>query len=235
MNDALLRAILDNDLDEADVAAHLDVDPKTVRAWISGRVPYPRHRRRAAKLLQRDEGHLWPQVARQTTPDLRAAYGRRSAIPRETWLRFFTSATREIGILAYAGLFLAEDAGLRGVLAERARAGVAVRILLGDPDNAHVQQRGADEGIGDAMAAKIRNALILYQPLREVDGVQIRLHRTVLYASIYRADDDLLANPHAYGAMAANAPVLHLHVTSDDDMAAVYLDSFERIWTEAAP
>ncbi len=46
MNRGLRRALADADLTEVDVAAHLDVDPKAVRAWISGRVPYPHARHR---------------------------------------------------------------------------------------------------------------------------------------------------------------------------------------------
>ena len=49
---------------------------------------------------------------------------------------------------------------------DKARAGVRVRMLLGDPDSEQVATRGADEGVDDAMAAKIRNALALYRPLR---------------------------------------------------------------------
>ena len=37
------------------------------------------------------------------------------------------------------------------------------------------------------MSARIRNALLLYAPVVEQAGVELRLHDTVLYASIYRA------------------------------------------------
>ncbi|MWK33257.1 hypothetical protein GEV43_03835 [Actinomadura sp. J1-007] len=80
-------------------------------------------------------------------------------------------------------------------IADKARDGVTVRILLGNPDGPRISERGADEGVGDSLAAKIRNALVLYEPLRDLDNVEIRLHDTVLYNSIYRADDDLLINP----------------------------------------
>jgi len=97
------------------------------------------------------------------------------------------------------------------------------------------QQRGEEEGIGDAMAAKIRNALLLYRPLGTVQNIEIRLHRTVLYSSIYRADDQVLVNQHTYGIPAAQAPVFYLRDTDGGEMAALCLDSFERVWTSAAP
>jgi hypothetical protein len=132
-------------------------------------------------------------------------------------------------------LFLAEDLGIVRLLADRARSGVRVRILLGDPDSPHVSRRGDDEGIGDAMAAKIRNTLALYGRVRDVEGVEIRLHRTTLYNSIYFADAEILVNPHVYGIIASSAPVMHMRATSGDGMSRTYLDSFERVWRDASP
>ncbi len=85
------------------------------------------------------------------------------------------------------------------------------------------------------MAAKIRNALTLYRPLGAVEDIEIRLHRTVLYNSIYRADDQMLVNQHTYGIPAAPAPVFCLCDAGGGEMAALYLDSFERVWASAAP
>jgi hypothetical protein len=130
-------------------------------------------------------------------------------------------------------LFLAEDAGILQILADKGRAGVLVKLALGDPDGPHTGERGDEEGIGNAMAAKIRNALTLYRPLGEVKNVEIRLHRTILYNSIYRADDTILVNQHAYGVPAAHSMVFSLRNTKDGDMTRTYLESFERVWSDA--
>jgi hypothetical protein len=66
-------------------------------------------------------------------------------------------------------------------------------------------------------------------------GVEIRLHSTILYNSIYRADDQLLVNTHIYGTMANNAPVFHLRKIAGGDMASTYIESFERVWDGARP
>jgi len=63
----------------------------------------------------------------------------------------------------------------------------------------------------------------------------VRLHRTVLYNSIYRADDQVLVNQHTYGIPAAQATVFCLSDTGGGDMAALYLDSFEHVWVSSAP
>jgi hypothetical protein len=239
VNEPLCRALMRARLREDDVAARLGVDPKTVRRWLNGRVPYPHNRAAIADLVDADEAELWPDaggpLAARTRPDeLGTVYPHRWAVPREAWIRLFDSAEHEIGILAYSALFLGEDAGILRILADKGRTGVAVRIALGDPDGPNVAERGEEEGIGDAMGAKIRNALTLYRPLSAVQNIEIRLHRAVLYNSIYRADDQLLVNQHTYGIPAAQAPVLCLSSTDGGEMAALYLDSFERVWASAA-
>jgi transcriptional regulator with XRE-family HTH domain len=240
VNEPLRRALLHARLREDDIAARLGVDPKTVRRWLGGRIPYPHNRAAVADLLGADEADLWPDaggvLATRARPDeLGAVYPHRWAVPREAWTRFFASAEQEIGILAYSALFLAEDIGILRILADKARAGVTVRIALGDPDGPHIADRGEEEGIGDAVAAKIRNSLALYRPLVKTGNVQIRLHKTVLYNSIYRADDQMLINQHTYGIPAAHAPVFCMRRAHDGDMAVIYLDSFERVWASGVP
>jgi len=110
-----------------------------------------------------------------------------------------------------------------------------VRVLLGDPDSPQVAERGKDEGVGDAMASRIRNVLVLYQALRATEGVEFRFHGTVLYNSIYRGDDQLLVNTHIYGMPASRAPVWHLRKVAGGEIASTYLESFERVWDGAVP
>ncbi|MGW7002531.1 XRE family transcriptional regulator [Streptomyces sp. NPDC054933] len=224
------------------LASAVDVDPKSVERWISGRMPYRRHRYAVATFLSVDEAYLWPealprqQVASASESEILTVYPHRWAVPRDTWGRLFATAEHEIGVLVYSGLFLAEDAGVLRTFAEKARAGVHVRILLGDPDSPHVANRGADEGIDDAMAAKIRNVMVLYErAVGGVPGIDIRLHDTVLYNSIYCADDQLLVNTHVYGFAASHAPVLHLKRIPGGEMVNTYLESFEKVWTQAKP
>jgi hypothetical protein len=241
-NERLRTALLQRAATLEDLAAACQVDPKTAERWITaGRVPYRKHRFAAAAFLQVDEVVLWPnaldetQLAEASENEIVTVYPHRWVVPRDAWGRLFGAAECDIGILVYSGFFLADDPGLQNLLAEKAAAGVRIRILLGDPDSDQVGLRGADEGIDDAMAAKIRNVLVLYAPLRRHDGVEIRLHETVLYNSTYRADDELLVNTHVYGVGAAMAPVLHLRKVSGGSMVTTYLDSFERVWSRARP
>jgi hypothetical protein len=235
--DPLKRAMANARLRDVDVAAHMKVDPKTVQRWLHGRLPQSRHRWALADLVGVHEFDLWPHLTGTSVvaPEVHATYNYRTAVPRDVWIELFDSARNEIGVLVYSGLFIAEDVELVRLMARKAAAGVSVRLLLGDPESRHVAERGDEEGIAEAMSAKIRNALVLYRPLLEVDGIELRLHRTVLYNSLYRADDDLLVNPHVYGVSAAFAPVLHLRRKGESEIFGTYLASFDRVWEVAAP
>ncbi|PDP85624.1 XRE family transcriptional regulator [Glycomyces fuscus] len=226
-------------LTEIDVAAHLGVDPKTVRRWLSGQRPYPRHRWALADLLQTEEDTLWPPRSQEgearapASEHVQRVYAHRWQVPREVWWDLFSSAEQEIGILVYSGLFLADDAGILELLDSRARAGVSVRILLGNPEYSQVRQRGEEEGIGDALAARVRNALALFHPLAESDGIEIRTHSTILYNSVYLTEKRILVNQHTYGIPAAKSPVVEIDRTLSPKMAQTYTRSFDLTWIAA--
>jgi transcriptional regulator with XRE-family HTH domain len=240
-NERLRAALLQRGVTPTELAESVGVDPKTIERWIGGRIPYRRHRYRVANQLGIDEAYLWPgalaaeQVASASESEILVLYPHRWAVPRDVWGQLFDSAEDEIGVLVYSGMFLVDDPGLLALFRTKAEQGVRVRILLGDPDSAEVAARGALEGIGDALASKIRNAIVLYQPLRGVDEVEIRLHFTVLYNSIFRADGQLLVNSHVYGFPASQAPVMHLRRVAGGTMVSTYIESFDRVWSEAVP
>ncbi|MEU1731648.1 XRE family transcriptional regulator [Streptosporangium sp. NPDC020145] len=241
-NERLRTALLERGTTIVEVAEAIEVDAKTVERWITrGRVPYRKHRFAVAKLLGVEEAYLWPeamtpaQTAAVSETEIVTVYPHRWAVPKDAWGRLFASARQEIDILVYSGIFIAQDTGIVRVFADRADAGVKIRMLLGDPDSPEVAQRGIDEGINDGMAAQIKTALVFYRSLRRHENVEIRFHRTVLYNSIYRADDQLLVNSHVYGTFASNAPVMHLRKVPGGTMAATYLNSFESVWDQARP
>lgn len=236
MNDVLRRAMYDANLTDLDLSAELAVDPKTVRNWMRGQMPHRRTRLAVSKLLRVDEDVIWPNLrpvgAEVGRPDeIAGIYPRRTSISPLSWLSFFDSARSEIGILAYSALFLAEDARLVRLLHEK-RDGVRIRIALGAPDGAKVGERGAEEAIGEAMAEKIRNSLALLRPLLDQEHVELRLHDTVLYNSMFRSDNQLLVNQHAYGIPAAQSPVYHYRQTEESEMFDSYLTSFEAVWAK---
>ena len=231
MNEALRNALAAKGIDRLDVAAKLQVDPKTVERWLAGRLPHPNSRAAIAKLLDVDEAELWPVTTdphvRRFGPEIRAVYPHRSAVPRNVWHKLFANAEREIDILDYSGLFLFEDADILHLLATKADAGVRIRILLSDPESPEATQRREGQGVCSSIVARIRSAQVLVEPLVARDSVELHLHRSIIYNSIFRADDRLLANPHIYGMPASDAPVLYLRRSIDASLFASYIDSLK--------
>ena len=130
----------------------MHVDAKTVERWITtGRIPYRKHRFDVASFFGVDESYIWPdalgrdEVAAVSQSEVVQVWPHRWAVGRDTWERFFSQAEREIGALVYSGMFMAEDLGVRRLFADRARAGVRVRLLVGDPDSRNVAERGEAE------------------------------------------------------------------------------------------
>lgn len=239
LRDGLARAGLSPEA----LADDLAVDVKTVHRWLTlGRLPYRRHRLRISALLRNSESYLWPDAldveersdaGRSEVIDV---YPRRSDAPADLWTRLLASAVDQVDILVFAGLFLPEQ-NPRAVelMTSRTGQGAKVRLLLGDPASAAVALRGEEEGIDDAVAHKIRNVLVHYRPLATVAGIDVRLHGTTLYNSIYRFDEDMLVSLHVHGLPAAHAPLLHLRRLAEASLFRTYAESFERIWSDAVP
>jgi hypothetical protein len=190
-----------------------------------------------AGLLEADEADLWPEVraamfAKSRPAEIKAVYPNRRAVPRQAWLSLFRSAEHEIGILDRSGIFLAKEPGVLDVLTDRARAGVWVRVCVRNPSVHVAAETDTGEGSSAAGPAEIREALALFGGLRQI-GAEIRLHRTVLYNSIYRADNQLLVVQHVYGIPPDQEPVLYLRSAVAGDMGGTYTDTFERIWRAA--
>jgi transcriptional regulator with XRE-family HTH domain len=229
LNESLCRALLRARLTEEDVAARLQVDPKTVRRWLEGRVPYLRHRWAIAAMLGVDETDLWPQLrTTRTRPDeVLAIYPHRDKVPRDVWLHLFSSAQHEIGILEDVDSPVAADRSIADALVEQARSGVRLRICLQIAEEAFAGQ--GSQG-GRDLTARVRDAVAIYAPLREKGEVEVRLHQGAVYNSIYYADGQLLVSQRVYGAAVKSAPTLHLERVECSDMGATYSDAFEVAW-----
>ncbi|WP_020522425.1 DUF5919 domain-containing protein [Catelliglobosispora koreensis] len=219
----------------------MGVDQKTVERWITkDRVPHRAHRLAAAQLLGVEETYLWPgatndaRVLSAGRAELADFFPSRSAVPPELWRSLIDGAEDVVDVLVFAGQFLPEVHDVYR-LAERARDGCRVRLLLGDPRGKAARARGEEEGVGLGLVHRIVLTLRYYAPILAVKGIELRLHDTTLYASIYRCDDTMLVNTHAYGAAAAQNPVLHLRRVPEGRVFSHYCTSFDRVWVNAVP
>lgn len=234
-HERLERALDEAGLTRVQLAEACGVGAKTVERWITqGRPPRLRHQYKVAEMVDVPARELWPDPTHD--PELVELFPERAAIPRETWLDLLDGLAEGLDVLVYAGLFFHEQhPRLIPLLRDKADGGVKVRLLFGDPEADAVARRGHEEGIGDTVPAKVRNALAVYRLLVGHPDIEVRLHSTTLYASIYRFDEQMVVNPHIHGLPAAQSPALHLHRSPTGHLFAAYSDCFERIWADATP
>jgi transcriptional regulator with XRE-family HTH domain len=237
VNERLRRAIHRAGLDVQALAAATEVSTKSVERWLGGSIPYPRTRYRVAAILQEDESYLWPQAVNGASlagAEIVATYPRRSDVPRHLWTELLRAAQRDVDLLAFAGLFLTEEhPDWLPTLAAKARKGVRVRLLLGDPSGDQLAARDTEYRIGGGVAGRVA-AVLAYYEQNMPKMVEIRLHDTPLYNSIYRFDDEMIVNGHAYGVLAAFTPTVHLR-RMDGAYFNTYVESYERVWASARP
>lgn len=241
-NERLRAAMAVGGWTHATLAARAQVDPKSVERWVNlGRTPRRATALLAAETLGEDVHALWPALrqarsARAVSSELVALYDQRADVPVSTFTDMLAEARESIDVLVYAAVFLHEGfPRLNDLLRERAAEGCSVRIALGDAESENVRQRGEEERFGHGIQSRCRLALMHYRPLLGVAGVEIRTHGTTLYTSIYRADDQLLANAHVWGVNAYGAPVWHLRRNEAGGIFDTYAQSFEAVWTTAKP
>ena len=241
-NERLRGSLASAQLRTTDVAERIGVDPKTVERWITkGRVPHRAHRLALAEEIGADEAYLWPEVlTAQVTQSASVAellelHPSRAAVPSDVWRQLIASTHEALDVLTYAGTFLFEQYDIVSVLRDKSAQGVRCRFLIGDESSKTVKRRAIEEGTPGGLEGRIQ---LHRRYLREVvglPGVEVRTHSTTLYNSLFRFDQDLMVNGHAFGEPAGHSPVLHLRRVPGGRVWDHYMRSFETVWTSGKP
>jgi transcriptional regulator with XRE-family HTH domain len=237
-NERLRAAILTAGMNMESLSAKVGVDPKTIERWVSkDRMPHRAHRMATAAAVGKDEVYLWPatetdQRSRSASQaEFVAIHANRGSITTSTWAALLDQTRESIDLLAYSASFLHDTLpDFDSQLAAKARHGVQVRLLFGDPTADAVRVRGEEEGIGELLSARCRLTWNYFKPLLDVPGVLARMHGCTLYTSVFRFDDALLANTHTFGAAASHSPLVHLQRVPGGRLFTNYLLGFERTW-----
>lgn len=240
-NERLRGALVSAGLTPTQLAERVEVDPRTVERWITkGRAPHRTHRLKVAAVLGKDDVYLWPSTAnsRQAVSAAQAElvrmYPNRGAVPVQEWLDLARNAKESIDLLAFAATFM-HDAmpEFMPLVVERAHAGVRVRLLFGDPASPAVALRGEEEDIGESLASRCDLTWKYLREWLDVPGIEARQHGATLYNSLFRFDDTVLVNTHAYGAPASHSPVLHIQRVPGGRLFSHFAISFDRVWSGA--
>ncbi|NJO21660.1 MAG: hypothetical protein HC868_00320 [Sphingomonadales bacterium] len=157
-------------------------------------------------------------------------------MPAAVLLDALIASRERIDIITYASLFLPEqNADAVELIRYKAQNGAKVRIALGDPASPEIELRDREEGTNGGIPGRIRMAMTYYSPLVGEPGIEFHLHRTTLYNTMIRFDDQMLVNQHIYGTYGYQAPVLHLRRVDTGDVFATYERSIDKVWAESYP
>ena len=239
-NERLRKAMATAHVGVEQVAEAAEVNPKTVQRWLSGRLPYARHRWAVARLLGEDEAYLWPDAEKavapgeQSTSEVVAAYAHRADLPAEQWRELMLGARRQVDLLGYALLYLPEaNPRMTETLRNKAAHGCTIRVALADPDSPEVAHRDAEEGLDGGLPARIRTSLHYFGGLKDCPGAEIRLHHTPMYNTVLRFDDELIVTPHLYGRPGYNSPLLRLRRLGAGGLFDNFARHFDDVWATA--
>ncbi len=241
-NERLRNAMTMAHVDIEAITRVTGVDPKTVQRWLGGRIPHTRHRWEIAKLLKEREDYLWPADESQGAPtsaqtaEIVAAYAHRAHVLASAWWNLFTRAERQIDLLGFAMLFLPEQhPGLVDSLKQKATNACQVRIAIADPVSPYVHERDSEEQLGGTLPARIQTTLYQFRDLHKHPNVQIHLHRTPMYNSVFRFDDEMFVTTHLYGLHGSKAPLFHLRRLGPHGIFENFATHFENLWATTTP
>jgi hypothetical protein len=244
-NEALRSALVKARLEIEDLADHLQVDAKTAQRWLGGRVPHARHRAKIAALLDTPEPLLWPDAVQDSRPaddrqELSGIFASRSDLRAPDWRTLLTAAQRQVDLLDFTMTEILTTPGVTDRLAEKARAGCQIRLLIAHPKSIWVtelaQQLGqaTDEHGNTSLDHDINESLRHLEALRGEIGIETRTFWAARSHTVLRFDEQMLVIPHLHGQPAERAPILHLQQVRDDGLFAQFAQHLQSLYEQAS-
>jgi len=215
-NDNLRNALSQAGISGDELADLIKVDPRTVRRWLTGQPPYPRHRAKIARALDLTEQDLWPEIA---TPSPAADA---HALASETILAFphvddagapnivmlISSATERIELLDESLHKLLTQPGVSDLLTSKASQGCSVRILVETP--------------GPSLT-----------PLLNQNGIEIQTVEAFGPVAIHRADQQMLVTLQLDRGPDQPPVLLHLTQQRPGGVFDRLAEHYEKLWGTA--
>jgi hypothetical protein len=212
-NEQLRTAMTRSGLSPEEFADTVQVDVKTVRRWLAGRTPYPRHRARVA------EHALWPDAVaaparsgalEPTTHepnDVIAGYAYSSDPAAPNAAKLLGAAVGRIEIIVPN---LASQPEVAALLRARAADGCLICILIEDPNEQ-------------------------VEALLDIDAIEIRASPAGLDHILYRADDQILLALGHISFPEQSPPLIHLRQVNYGGLFDRLTHDFEDRWDKATP
>lgn len=212
-NEVLARAVRAAGVTYVAVARAAEVTPKTVSRWVASTSVVPRLDSRAvvAQLLGVPAAELWPAAVGSSGSrgEIAATFRSQDEMPPRLVLDLVAAAASRVDVVGCDEGQLWNVPGLVDQLAECASRGVAVRVVLADPDGQAVAVAAEVAGVDvDEARARARLAWLQVRVLASVSpAVELLMHDSVLGASVVRVDEHLVVRLVVPGTV---SPVMYL-------------------------
>jgi transcriptional regulator with XRE-family HTH domain len=212
VNDNLYQALENAQLAPEDLAELVRVDIRTVRRWLSGKPPYPRHRAKIAHTLKLTEQALWPDIpaSTETQPrDLITGYPDAGSIAIPSTETLIQTAQEQIELLVETlGDLLLSD-GVIELLIQKAGEGVAVRIMVSETTL--------------ELASLLGHA-----------GIELRVIKPEEQQSIHRYDEQMLITLPLTGDP-GDPPLIHIRRKGSDGLFDRFAAHLADSWEHSTP
>ena len=98
-----------------------------------------------------------------------------------------------------------------------------------------VAKRDDELGLDGALPMRILTSIGHLRQFEGYHGIDVRVHTTALYCSLYHADDEMLVTPHVYGRPGRrDTPILHLRHREQHGIFDSYVYHFDDVFEKAA-
>ncbi|AIQ34695.1 hypothetical protein R50345_08770 [Paenibacillus sp. FSL R5-0345] len=171
---------------------------------------------------------------RSSKTGLSAVWKHRAELHTNSWIDKIKSSHESIEFLGFAMAFLPEFPEFSDLLKKKANEGCKIRILLGDPNSDAVKNRNIEESDEGLISSRIETSIRRLRSICDLDNVEIRLHQTPLYCSLYRFDDEMNVTPHLYGLRGSAAPLFCFNKIPDG-LFMSYEKHFQDVWEISVP
>jgi Domain of unknown function (DUF5919) len=162
-------------------------------------------------------------------------YAGRGLITRDQWNDIISGTSRHLWLYGMAEQGYANDDAVPAILAEAARDGCGVRVLLLDPDCPAAAEADADEGSPPGtLPARIRASLARFTAMRSAcPAIEVRLYGTYPTVSIVRGDGSMLVTPYLRYVLGSNSPTFALTAESAPGLFGQWERHFESMWNNS--
>jgi lambda repressor-like predicted transcriptional regulator len=242
-NEQLRQALRNAGLEVDDLAVKAGADVKTVRRWLSGRTPRARYRRLVADALDVTEQSLWPSAVpdhEQADDPTVETFELLTAREAPDWRELLTDARERVELLDLTLADVITD-GDGQLLADAARRGCRVRVLISDPDSVHLAIAEQDAGRHVSRAGAQASVRVLERVAEllspHAKRGELELRRFV-DAGAYRVlvfDDQALIRLRLSGVGAEAMPVLYLTRDGVGEIFDSFTQHFQAVWERSEP